>query len=619
MITYICKYAPIEILEAFGAEVAITEPRVANFPQADTLLHPNMCSFVKAVLEDFENGDYEGMLFTTCCDSSRRLYDTLKRLHPEKFFFCFDLPRKVGDFSVTLYAEQMERLIEEYAAFSGKTFSVKRLVEICADKAGAQENVWPDGALQSGGQPDPTLRVCLAGARPGPGVRELIENSGARIVLDLTCTGIAREFRIDAGDPADKENTKAILKNYAAELFGQLPCMRMAQIDSRAETLLAQASGLDGILYHTIKFCDIYSYEYTRFRETLSLPIVKLETDATSQCAGQIQTRVEAFLESLRARKQNACCGCPDEGAGEPRLSMDDVESERTGQTSHPPAGAAKKNDASDTRRTDTKSPTATQGDPMYILGIDSGSTSTNAVLINEKKEILSYAVLRTGAKSAESAARIRAEVLEAAGLKEKDINCTVSTGYGRVSIPFADKNVTEISCHARGAHFLNPDVRTILDIGGQDSKAIRLNENGNVVDFVMNDKCAAGTGRFLEMMANTLEVGIEALGPLSLKSKENVEISSMCTVFAESEVISLIAQNKEPADIARGVHRAIAGKAMSLLKKVGLEESYMMTGGVAKNPGMVAVLEEMLDAPLYLYDEPEIVGALGAALYGLE
>ncbi len=619
MITYMCKYAPIEILEAFDAPAAIMEPEVTNFPQADTLLHPNMCSYVKAVLEEFESGDYEGMLFTTCCDSSRRLCDTLQRLHPEKFFFCFDLPRKVNDFTVSLYAEQMEQLIVEYASFSGKTFSVKRLVELCADKAAAAQDLWPEGALQSGEQPDSTLRVCLAGARPGPGVRELIESRGARIVLDLTCTGITREFQIGAGDPADTETTKTILKNYSAKLLGQLPCMRMAQVDSRTETLLAQAAGLDGILYHTVKFCDIYSYEYTRFHETLDLPIVKLETDATSQCTGQIRTRVEAFLESLQARKQNAaCCACPDEESGEPRLSMDDVERERTGQASHPPTGAPSNNRASD-HRTATKPSTTTQGEPMYILGIDSGSTSTNAVVINEKKEILSSAVLRTGAKSAESAARIRAEVLEAAGLKEEDVSCTVSTGYGRVSIPFADKNVTEISCHARGAHFLNPDVRTILDIGGQDSKAIRLNENGDVTDFVMNDKCAAGTGRFLEMMANTLEVGIEALGPLSLKSKENVEISSMCSVFAESEVISLIAENKDPADIARGVHRAIAGKAMSLLKKVGLEETFMMTGGVAKNPGMVAVLEEMLGAPLYLYDEPEIVGALGAALYGLD
>lgn len=255
----------------------------------------------------------------------------------------------------------------------------------------------------------------------------------------------------------------------------------------------------------------------------------------------------------------------------------------------------------------------------MYIMGIDSGSTSTNAVIINEKQEILSWAVIRTGAKSGESAERILQEILNRTQLQREDLNLIVSTGYGRVSIPFADKNVTEISCHGKGAHFLNPAVRTILDIGGQDSKAIRLNKHGDVIDFVMNDKCAAGTGRFLEMMARTLEVDIQELGPLSLKSRENVEISSMCSVFAESEVISLIAQNKEPADIARGIHRAIAGKAMSLLKKVGLEREFMMTGGVAKNPGMRKVLEEMLDAPLVIYDEPEIVGALGAALFGLE
>ncbi len=642
MIAYICKYAPIEIIEAFGTPAVIMEPHVSNFTQADTLMHPNMCSYVKAVLEEFENGDWEGMLFTTCCDSSRRLCDTLCRLHPDKFFFCFDLPRKVNDFAVSLYEEQMEKLIEEYGAFSGKTFDAEQLKQICADKIAMRER--KEEHKQECNQECPQaaagLNVCLAGARPGSEVKQLIEDLGAHIALDLTCTGIAREYEIDTGTAEDADGgvrwggagegvrwggdgessssdsdsfQKTVLTSYAAALLGQIPCMRMAQVDGRAEALLAEAEGIDGILYHTVKFCDIYSYEYTRFRQTIDLPIVKLETDATSQCAGQIRTRVEAFLESLRARKKSTsgvgtassesgephaslseCTVCTDYDAGEPRLSMEDVEADRAGRKIQ-------------------------GGTPMYIMGIDSGSTSTNAVIINEKKEILSYAVLRTGAKSADSADRIRAEVLERAGLSPEDITHTVSTGYGRVSIPFADMNVTEISCHGRGAHFLNPAVRTVLDIGGQDSKAIKVNENGDVVDFVMNDKCAAGTGRFLEMMADTLEVGIEELGPLSLKSKENVEISSMCSVFAESEVISLIAQNKEPADIARGIHRAIAGKAMSLLRKVGLEREFMMTGGVAKNPGMVAVLEEMLDAPLYIYDEPEIVGALGAALYGLE
>lgn len=255
----------------------------------------------------------------------------------------------------------------------------------------------------------------------------------------------------------------------------------------------------------------------------------------------------------------------------------------------------------------------------MYVLGIDSGSTSTNAVLLDEEKNIRAFAVVRTGAKSNDSADKILDQVLEAVGIQKEDLSCIVATGYGRVSIPFADTNVTEISCHGKGAHFLNPQVRTILDIGGQDSKAIKLNENGDVIDFVMNDKCAAGTGRFLEMMARTLEISIDELGPISLNWKEDIDISSMCSVFAESEVISLIAQNKETADIAHGLHKAIAGKSISLLKRVGIESTVMMTGGVAKNVGVIKTLEERLGEKIFIYEEPEIVGALGAALYALE
>lgn len=255
----------------------------------------------------------------------------------------------------------------------------------------------------------------------------------------------------------------------------------------------------------------------------------------------------------------------------------------------------------------------------MYVLGIDSGSTSTNAVIMNEKRDMIAFAVVRTGAKSGDSANRVLQEVLDKAGLEQKDLDLIVSTGYGRVSIPFADENVTEISCHGKGAHYFNPDVRTILDIGGQDSKAIQLNEKGEVTDFVMNDKCAAGTGRFLEMMARTLEIDITELGPISLEWTEDIDISSMCSVFAESEVISLIAQNKEKCDIAHGIHKAIAGKACSLLKRVGLNETFMMTGGVAKNPGVVRAVEDVLHTKLYLCEEPEIVGAAGAALFALE
>ena len=255
----------------------------------------------------------------------------------------------------------------------------------------------------------------------------------------------------------------------------------------------------------------------------------------------------------------------------------------------------------------------------MNYIGIDIGSTCAKTVVLNEKKEIIQEFVQPTGWSSVDTAEEIH-QKLQLAGINlSDDSSYCVATGYGRISVPYADKTVTEITCHALGAvHlFQQPDL-TVIDIGGQDTKIIQI-EQGFVKDFIMNDKCAAGTGRFLEMMARSLEISIDELGPVSLQSKENIEISSMCSVFAESEVISLIAQNKEIADIAHGIHKAIAGKAMSLLKRVGLNPGYMMTGGVAKNPGVVAVLEEQLGEKLHIYEEPEIVGALGAALYGLE
>lgn len=558
MLGYICKYVPVEILEAFGTEMILMEPHVTNFTQADTYMHANMCSFTKAVLEMIETNsdpDFEGMIFTSCCDSSRRLFDTLTHRYPDKFFYCLDLPRKINEFAVTLFERQLQGLIDAYADFSGKSFSVNMLRSICERRQEASQ-------LHTTPQMPPRYRIGLAGARPGAAIKNLIRNHQAEIVFDLTCTGITRSWQLSESD---------VLHSYTSGLLDQLPCMRMADASGRSRILDAFRDRIDGIIYHTVKFCDIYSYEYAEWKAGDTLPILKIETDATDQCAGQILTRLEAFFESLK----------PHTATPEKKIRQ--------------------------------------EGTPMYVMGIDSGSTSTNAVIINEKKEIIASRVIRTGAKSGESAQRILTEILAAANLNREDLTRIVSTGYGRVSIPFADETVTEISCHGKGAHFVAPKVRTILDIGGQDSKAIRLNENGDVIDFVMNDKCAAGTGRFLEMMARTLEISLDELGPVSLNWKENIEISSMCSVFAESEVISLIAQNKDTADIAHGIHQAIAGKAISLLKRVGLEKDFMMTGGVAKNPGVIKVLEDALDSPLFIYEEPEIIGALGAALFGLE
>lgn len=206
-------------------------------------------------------------------------------------------------------------------------------------------------------------------------------------------------------------------------------------------------------------------------------------------------------------------------------------------------------------------------------------------------------------------------DLLQQTGLSRSNIRAVVSTGYGRASIDFADKAMTEILCHGAGAHFLNPDIRGVIDVGGQDSKAIVLNNQGQVDNFAMNDKCAAGTGRFLEVMANALEVALNQMGAVGLTADHPSKISSICTVFAESEVISMIARQEKKENIIAGIHEAAAARVRILAAKIRLKGPVMMTGGVAKNPGMVAALEKQLKQPLIISPSCQETGAIGAAM----
>lgn len=246
--------------------------------------------------------------------------------------------------------------------------------------------------------------------------------------------------------------------------------------------------------------------------------------------------------------------------------------------------------------------------------GIDVGSLSAEAVLLSADG-VLAYTIIPTGVDSRRAAEKAIASALQSASLEFKDLDLIVATGYGRISVPFAHKQITEITCHGRGAFHLDPAVRTVIDIGGQDSKVIRLDGEGKVLDFAMNDKCAAGTGRFLEVMAATLEVELEELAALSKEASRPTPISSTCTVFAESEVVSLLAAGVPRAEIARGLHESVAARTSGLVYRVGLVEAVMMTGGVAKNRAVVEALEEKLQVGIAVPPEPQITGALGAAL----
>ncbi len=254
-----------------------------------------------------------------------------------------------------------------------------------------------------------------------------------------------------------------------------------------------------------------------------------------------------------------------------------------------------------------------------YAAGVDVGSTQTKAIIIDEDWHIVSRSLIDTGSNVVTAAEKAFVAALRNGRIREEEIEYVVGTGYGRYKVTFGNTQVTEISCHARGAVHMFPGTRTVLDMGGQDTKAIRIRHDGEVLDFSMNDKCAAGTGRFLQAAAFALEIPLDELGPTALRAEKPVKISTTCTVFAESEVLSWLARGKKIEDILLGVHQSIATRSISLLRRVGIENEVTFTGGVTLNQGMVHVLNEMLGLKMNVSDESHYMGALGAALFALD
>ncbi len=254
-----------------------------------------------------------------------------------------------------------------------------------------------------------------------------------------------------------------------------------------------------------------------------------------------------------------------------------------------------------------------------YAAGVDVGSTQTKAVIIDERKRIDSRSLTETGANVIRAAESAFAEALVSGDLREEEVEYVVGTGYGRYKVTFGNTQVTEISCHGRGAVHMFPATRTVVDMGGQDTKAIRVSATGEIVDFCMNDKCAAGTGRFLGAASAALDIPLDELGPTALQGERPVKISTTCTVFAESEVLSWLGKGKKIEDILLGVHKSIAARSAGLLRRVGIEDEVTFTGGVAKNTAMVATLNERLDVHVNVSDDSHYMGALGAALFALD
>lgn len=543
---YVCKYTPIELLQAFGGVCDNVNHMPEGFEQADRIAHPNLCGFGKALLEAVMTGQVKELVLVNCCDTIRSVYDILEASGKMEFLYMIDMLHCGDACSRARTVTQLKAFAKAYGAYKGTQFdeAAFRAAFVPKDK--------PKGAY-----------LTVLGARMGAELFDMVQQVMPLPVVNNSCV---HNRSVGEIAPPEQLSFDELMDWYAGELLHQMPCMRM--VDNTGRKQLYHDENLRGIIYHTVKFCDFYSFEYAELKQHTALPLLKIESDYTVQSSGQLLTRLEAFAESI----------APEQMEG--------------------------------------KECKMGKG---FAAGIDSGSTSTDVVILDKDKHMVTGIILPTGAGAAIGAERALEQALDSAGLTREDIDALVTTGYGRTAIESGDKSITEITCHARGAHYLNPDVRTVIDIGGQDSKVIRLDETGAVVNFVMNDKCAAGTGRFLEMMARTMEMDLDQMSVTGLDYQEDITISSMCTVFAESEVVSLIAQNKAPDDIVHGLNKAVAAKTAALVQRVGGEEKYMMTGGVSKNQGLVQTLEEKLSAKLVISENAQLCGALGAALYAAD
>lgn len=253
----------------------------------------------------------------------------------------------------------------------------------------------------------------------------------------------------------------------------------------------------------------------------------------------------------------------------------------------------------------------------MLFGGVDVGSLTTDAVIIDRNKKILSWKIMPTGASISNTLKKCREELEANIDNSSKGKIVYVSTGYGRRRVDFASNSVTEITAHALGASHFFPGIRTVIDMGGQDTKVITVSDKGKVVDFVMNDRCAAGTGRFIEVMASILQVNLDDLSRIASGADSEVEISSTCTVFAESEIISLITDGLDPGVIARGVLKSIAQRILAMVNGINSYPPYALTGGVSKNRGLVSILRQKLDGNVFIPENPQLTGAMGAAIYG--
>ena len=555
MIYYVCKYTPIELFRGFGEECSVLEEMPENFEQSDQIAHANLCGFGKSVIQAVLEGKVEQLVLVNCCDSMRRVYDIVESTGKCKFLYMLDLPHDDNECEKVKFAGTIRRLKKAYEAYSGKVFDKRAFIK---------------SFITSEMNTEPYIGVL--GVRVSGILEDMIRDNIQMDVENLTCTG-GRKLSVVQDEMWNMEEEKLFL-SYADVLLGQMPCFRMNRSIRRNRLYLDP--NLKGIIYHTIKFCDYYGFEYASIKRDIKVPLLKIETDFTSQSAGQLLTRIQAFEETIEGSEDM------DPGKGISEEARKKMES-----------------------------------GIFYVAGIDSGSTSTDVVILDQDGKIKSTMIIPTGGGAMMSAEKSLDLAIEKAGIKKEEIVRIDTTGYGRSYIDSGDDSITEITCHARGGREMAGDECAIIDVGGQDTKII-LVFGGMVQDFQMNDKCSAGTGKFLEIMANRLGVTLQELFDMADKGTV-LPISSLCTVFAESEVINYIGEGQKREDIAAGVVDSVANKVAQLAMKKNLPEKVILTGGLSNSTYFTKILSQKLGQTVSPTEHGRYAGALGAALLAKE
>lgn len=618
---YTCTYVPLEIIWAAGFIPKRLIGRTDICLHTDSILSRNVCPYAHSVLKAWRNVQPEKtkylatntnpVIIANSCDAMRKLYDILS-LESDNVYL-LDVPRENTKQAIDFFSHQIRSLyfsfpgvekkdyksqidsaikiykrvrglLEEVRSFVGKKISYSEFIEI---KQNALQSI-PQKALEglngliqnlderelnnASRIINSALPIAVTGSpMAGQNIFSAIEQAGFGIFENDSCL----DLRWSVSEVVTKNPGSDPFVNLAGTYLNKVPCARMASRQQFVERLSEYIKGGDikGIIHLRMPFCDLYGFDLVHL-----LPLVRkgrilhMDTDGSLQSLGQMRTRLQAFAEIILQKKN---------------INRDTQNLIKT--------------------------------DDSYFCGIDIGSSTVDGVILSSEGKIVVHDIEKTGSHPGKTALKVYKKMIEESHISEQAIRSIMTTGYGRNSFPLSHNNISEISCHAYGIRHFFPQVRLVIDIGGQDSKVIKIDENGMVNDFRMNDKCAAGTGRFLEVMAKALEMDIKDMGKINLAEGKNVPISSVCTVFAESEVVSLLGQGYPAPDIIRGLYHAITNRIEAMVQGIGLGRPIAMTGGGALNHALVTSIEKRLGVSIYVPDQPQIIGAIGAAILALE